>query len=64
MLSSAKATSTCSRPVSLTVRGRRLEVHVEGGNVTYTLQKGDGLTIWHREEEIRLSEGKAVTRAV
>jgi alpha,alpha-trehalose phosphorylase len=46
----------------LTVRGQRLEVDIRDGSATYTLRQGEGLTIRHHEEELRLTEGKAVTR--
>jgi alpha,alpha-trehalose phosphorylase len=46
----------------LTVRGQRLEVDIENGRVTYLLRQGEGLTIWHRDDEIHLSEGQAVSR--
>ena len=39
----------------LTIRGQMLEVIIEGDKVTYSLKKGDGLTIYHVEEEINLS---------
>ncbi len=48
----------------LTFRGQRLEIDIEDGNATYTLQQGAGLTIRHKDEELKLTEGKAVTRAV
>jgi alpha,alpha-trehalose phosphorylase len=48
----------------LTVRGQRLEVDIDKGTVTYTVQKGEGLTIRHRDEELKLSEGKPVSRQV
>ncbi len=46
----------------LTVRGQRLEVDIENGRVSYLLRQGEGLTIWHRGEEIHLSEAQAVSR--
>jgi alpha,alpha-trehalose phosphorylase len=46
----------------LTVRGQRLEVDIEKESVTYTLTQGAGLTVWHREEELKLAEGKPVKR--
>ncbi len=46
----------------LTVRGQRLEVDIENGRVSYLLRQGEGLTIWHRGDEIHLSEGRAVSR--
>jgi alpha,alpha-trehalose phosphorylase len=48
----------------LTVRGQRLEIDINEGQVSYTLLKGEGLTIKHRDEELRLTEGKPVTKAV
>jgi alpha,alpha-trehalose phosphorylase len=48
----------------LTVRGQRLEVSIESGSATYTLREGAGMTIRHRDEELKLTEGKAVTRAL
>ena len=48
----------------LTIRGQRLLVDVENGQVTYLLQRGEGLTIRHREQELRLTEGKAVTQSI
>lgn len=48
----------------LTVRGQRLEVNIEDGHVTYSLQRGAGLTIWHQGDEICLSEGQPVSRAI
>ncbi len=48
----------------LTVRGQRLEVCIENGNATYTLRRGEGLTIKHKDEEIKLAEGQPVTKPV
>jgi alpha,alpha-trehalose phosphorylase len=48
----------------LTVRGQRLEIDIAEGQTTYTLVQGEGLTIKHRDEELRLTEGKPVTKAV
>ena len=48
----------------LTVRGQRLEVDIDDGNVTYALRQGEGLTIKHRDEELKLTEGKPVSRQV
>jgi alpha,alpha-trehalose phosphorylase len=48
----------------LTVRGQRLEIDVDDGKVTYTLQQGEGLVIRHRDEELRLTEGRAVTKTL
>lgn len=47
---------------ALTVQGQRLEVDVNNGSVTYLLRQGGGLTIKHRDEELRLAEGAAVAR--
>jgi alpha,alpha-trehalose phosphorylase len=46
----------------VTIRGQRVEVSIERASVTYTLAQGKGLTIWHHDEELKLSEGKAVTK--
>jgi alpha,alpha-trehalose phosphorylase len=46
----------------LTYRGQRLEVDVDNGSVTYLVREGAGLTLKHFDEEIKLVEGKAVTR--
>ena len=49
----------------LTVRGQRLEVDIENGRVTYTLQQGAGLT--HPAPgrgDLKLTEGKPVTRTL
>jgi alpha,alpha-trehalose phosphorylase len=48
----------------LTIRGQRLEVDIGKDAVTYTLQQGEGLAIRHRDEELKLSEGKPVTRTL
>ncbi len=48
----------------LTVRNQRLEINIENGSVTYLIKQGEGLTIYHRNEEIALKEGKAITRSV
>jgi alpha,alpha-trehalose phosphorylase len=48
----------------LTVRGQRLEIDINEGQVSYTLLQGAGLTIRHRDEELKLTEGKPMTKAV
>jgi alpha,alpha-trehalose phosphorylase len=48
----------------LTVRGQRIEIDISEGQVSYTLLQGEGLTIKHRDEELKLTEGKAVTKAI
>lgn len=40
----------------LTVRGKLLEVFIERTKVTYRLKKGEALTIYHEEEEIKLTK--------
>ena len=42
--------------IPLTVRGQRFEVVINKEKVTYTLKEGDGLTIYHANEEIQLSK--------
>jgi alpha,alpha-trehalose phosphorylase len=48
----------------LLVRGQRIEVNIEKGSVTYTLRQGEGLSIWHRDEELKLTEGKSLARTL
>ncbi len=48
----------------LTIRGQKLIVDIDHGNVTYTLAQGAGLAIMHRDEELKLTEGKGVTKQV
>jgi alpha,alpha-trehalose phosphorylase len=48
----------------LTVRGQLVEVLIEDGSATYTLRRGAGLTIRHRDEELKLTEGKSIARSV
>ncbi|MGI9546821.1 MAG: glycosyl hydrolase family 65 protein, partial [Flavobacteriaceae bacterium] len=40
----------------LTIRGQLLKVNIKKDTVTYSLEKGEGLTIYHKEKEIRLSK--------
>ncbi len=40
----------------LTLRCKLLEVVIERDKVSYLLKKGDNLTIYHREEEVRLTK--------
>jgi alpha,alpha-trehalose phosphorylase len=49
---------------SLTVRGQRIEVAIGDGQVTYTLARGEGLTIWHQNDQIELTEGKPIRRTL
>ncbi len=46
----------------LTVRGQRLEVDIERGQVRYRLREGTGLAIWHRTEELHLRAGEVIAR--
>jgi alpha,alpha-trehalose phosphorylase len=46
----------------LTFQGRRLEVNLADSSATYTLLQGEPLTIRHGDEELRLAEGKGITR--
>jgi alpha,alpha-trehalose phosphorylase len=46
----------------LTVRGQLLEVDIAKKGVTYSLREGDGLTIYHADEEIRLTPQNPVFR--
>jgi alpha,alpha-trehalose phosphorylase len=48
----------------LTIRSQRLEVDITRDSVTYLLTQGQGLTIRHRDEDIRLTEGKPVSRSL
>jgi alpha,alpha-trehalose phosphorylase len=45
---------------SLTFRGQVLEVDITQETVIYTLCKGEGLAIQHREKEIQLKPGVPV----
>ena len=47
----------------LTVRGQQLAVEMETGSVTYTLERGDGLTIYHVDERLDLRPGEPVHRS-
>jgi len=47
----------------LTVRGQLLAVEMEMGTVTYRLERGDGLTIYHRDERLELRPGSPVHRS-
>jgi alpha,alpha-trehalose phosphorylase len=40
---------------SLTIRGRLLEADIDPGSVRYTMKEGEDLTIYHENEEIRLT---------
>jgi alpha,alpha-trehalose phosphorylase len=48
----------------LTIRGQLLEVAIDRESASYTLLVGDGLTIWHEDEEIALTpDAPAQSRA-
>ncbi len=46
----------------LTVRGQRLAVVIDAGKMTYLLEQGDGLTIYHMDERLDLRPGEPVRR--
>jgi len=45
----------------LTVRGQMFEVNIGKESVKYSLKKGNGLTIYHRDQEIKLSKDQPHT---
>jgi len=46
----------------LTVRGQLLAVEITTDGVTYQLEQGDGLTVYHRDERLDLRPGALVRR--
>jgi alpha,alpha-trehalose phosphorylase len=46
----------------LTVRGQLLAVEIKPEGVTYQLEQGDGLTVYHRDERLDLMPGDPVRR--
>jgi alpha,alpha-trehalose phosphorylase len=46
----------------LTVRGQLLAVEIKTDGVTYRLEQGDGLTVYHRDERLDLRPGEPVRR--
>jgi alpha,alpha-trehalose phosphorylase len=46
----------------LTVRGQLLAVEITTDGATYTLEQGDGLTVYHRDERLDLRPGEPVRR--
>jgi alpha,alpha-trehalose phosphorylase len=44
----------------LTIRGQELEVDITAETVTYTLRRGEPLTIFHHGESLQLSAGRPV----
>jgi alpha,alpha-trehalose phosphorylase len=46
----------------LTVRGQLLAVEIKTDGVTYNLEQGDGLTVYHRDERLNLRPGEPVHR--
>ena len=47
----------------LTVRGQLLTVEMNAGRVTYQLERGHGLTIYHVDERLDLRPGHPVHRS-
>jgi alpha,alpha-trehalose phosphorylase len=47
----------------LTVRGQFLRVEITSDGVTYNLERGDGLTVYHRDERLDLKPGQPVRQA-
>ncbi len=58
------------RPITQTLRfqlqvqGQQIKVELRHGQITYTLVRGNGLTISHVKEKIQLSPGKPVHRNI
>ncbi len=48
----------------LTIRGQVLDVEITRQTATYTVREGEGLAIWHEDEELRLEPGVAVSRPI
>jgi len=46
----------------LKVRGQLLAVELQAGKATYHLEHGEGLTIYHRDEQLNLRPGEPVRR--
>jgi alpha,alpha-trehalose phosphorylase len=46
----------------LLIRGQLLDVEITPDGAKYTLEEGDGLTIYHREERLDLRPGQSVRR--
>jgi alpha,alpha-trehalose phosphorylase len=46
----------------LTVRGQVLAVEIGTDGVTYNLERGDGLTVYHRDKRLDLRPGEPVRR--
>jgi alpha,alpha-trehalose phosphorylase len=46
----------------LTVRGQLLAIEIKTDGVTYNLEQGDGLTVYHRGERLELRPGEPVRR--
>jgi alpha,alpha-trehalose phosphorylase len=43
-------------------RGQLLAVEITTDGVTYKLEQGDGLTVYHRDERLDLRSGEPVRR--
>jgi alpha,alpha-trehalose phosphorylase len=48
----------------LTIRGQVLDVEITRDDATYRLREGEGLVIWHEDEELALKQGVPVTRPI
>jgi alpha,alpha-trehalose phosphorylase len=46
----------------LTVRGQLLAIEFKADGVTYNLEEGDGLIVYHRDEQLDLRPGESVRR--
>ncbi|MGI9545685.1 MAG: glycosyl hydrolase family 65 protein, partial [Flavobacteriaceae bacterium] len=44
----------------LTIRGQLLKVNIKKDKVTYSLKKGEDLTIYHEEKEIKLTSDQPI----
>jgi len=45
----------------LTIRGQTLEVEITPASTTYTLRQGEGLTIYHGNQELQLTTTAPLT---
>ncbi len=48
----------------LTIRGQILDVEITRDTASYALREGEGLTIWHEDEEISLLPGAPVSKPI
>ncbi|MDJ0847555.1 MAG: glycosyl hydrolase family 65 protein [Myxococcota bacterium] len=49
---------------TLTIRGQLLDVEITPETASYTLREGEGLTIWHEDEELELAPDVRVARPI